>query len=58
MAEIVNLRRARKARARDAAAAEAAANRAAHGLTVAQKRAAQIEAERLARMLDGAERER
>ena len=32
MAEIVNLRRARKARARDAKAAEADANRTKHGI--------------------------
>ena len=57
MAEIVNLRRARKARARDAARAEAATNRVAHGLTLAEKRAAKAEAERLRATLDGAKRE-
>ncbi|MBM3588116.1 MAG: DUF4169 family protein [Alphaproteobacteria bacterium] len=37
MAEIVNLKRARKAKARDAAAANAAENRATHGQTKAER---------------------
>ena len=57
MAEIVNLRRARKARARDAAEVTAAANRAAHGRTRAEREAAALEAERQTRALDNARRE-
>jgi hypothetical protein len=58
MAEVVNLRRARKAKARAAAEVEAAANRALHGRTGAEKRAHAAEAERRERGLDGAKRER
>ncbi len=57
MAEIVNLRAARKAKARGTAEAKAAANRAAFGRTKAEKDAAGREAERQARALDGAKRE-
>lgn len=46
MSEIINLRRARKAKARSAAEAEAAANRTRFGRTKAEK--AQGEAERAA----------
>jgi len=57
MAEIVNLRLARKAKARAGDAAKAEANRARHGTTLAERRIARDEAERLARTLDGARRE-
>jgi hypothetical protein len=57
MAEIVNLRTARKAKARAQAAATAEQNRALHGRTLAQKAAERAEAERAARTLDGARRE-
>jgi hypothetical protein len=57
MAEVINLRRARKARARDAAADAATVNRAAFGRTKAERDAAAVEAERQARLLDGAKRE-
>lgn len=54
MAEIVNLRQARKARKRASNAAEAQANRARHGATKAERLKAQYEAERLSRTVDGA----
>lgn len=54
MAEIVNLRMARKARERREREAAAAANRAAHGRTTGERRAAEAERERLARTVDGA----
>ena len=54
MGEVINLRRARKARARVDAATTAAANRAAFGRTKAERAAATAEADRNARMLDGA----
>lgn len=57
MAEIVNLRMARKAKARSADKAEAAANRAQHGRTKAEKSASQAEIARIDRTLDGAKRE-
>ena len=57
MGEVVNLRRARKARDRAEAEGAAAANRAAFGRTRAQKEADAREAERQARLLDGARRE-
>jgi hypothetical protein len=57
MAEIINLRRARKARDRDAATAQAEANRAKFGRTRAERdAAAQVQA-RLDRSLDGAKRD-
>ena len=58
MAEIVNLRLARKARARAAKEATASANRAAFGRTKAEKNAAKIDAARAASLLDGAKRDR
>lgn len=58
MAEIVNLRMARKARSRAARTAEADANRAAHGRTRAERELARAERERLARTVDAALRER
>lgn len=57
MAEIVNLRMARKAQQRAAAARAAAANRAKFGQTRAERDGHQAEAERAARTLDGAKRE-
>lgn len=57
MAEIINLRTARKARARKEAVARADANRVAFGRTKEEKRAAKAEADRLAALLDGARRE-
>ncbi|WP_156678936.1 DUF4169 family protein [Sphingomonas profundi] len=54
MGEIINLRRARKARARDRAVDTAAANRALHGRTKAERTAAEIERRRQAALLDGA----
>lgn len=53
MAEIVNLRSARKRRQREDAEAEAAANRVRHGLPKAARAVAGIETERAARDLDG-----
>jgi hypothetical protein len=57
MAEIVNLRLARKARQRADAGKRAAANRAQHGETKGEKTRRRAEAERLARTVDGARRE-
>ena len=54
MAEIVNLRRVKKARAREDSAAEAAANRAKHGRTAAQRASEDRQAARQDRVLDGA----
>ncbi len=53
MAEIINLRRARKARRRAGAEQLAAANRAKFGRTKAQKASDRHEAERRAAQLDG-----
>ena len=58
MGEIVNLRRARKARTREAAAAEADANRLRHGRTAPEKAAEAALARRLDRVLDGARLDR
>lgn len=57
MAEIINLRMARKAMARATQAADADANRARFGRTKAEKMRDRIEAERAARILDGARRD-
>ncbi len=57
MAEIVNLRRARKAKVRATAQTTAAANRAAFGRTKAEKTAATTEIARHDRTLDGAKRD-
>jgi len=57
MAEIINLRRARKARDRAASEAEAEANRLSHGRSKAEKQATRAERERLERTLDGAKRD-
>ncbi len=53
MAEIVNLRRARKQRARCQAAEEAAQNRARFGEPPAARNARQAEEDRRAALLDG-----
>ena len=57
MAEIVNLRLARKARARAAATTEAAANRARFGRSKGEKLIEADEARRAAKLLDQAKRE-
>jgi len=57
MAEIVNLRMARKAKARSEAEKQAQANRALHGQTKGARRTAQADADRAARLLDGHRRE-
>jgi hypothetical protein len=57
VAEIINLRRARKAKARATAETTAAANRAAFGRTRAEKQAAAADTDRRDRALDGAKRE-
>jgi hypothetical protein len=57
VAEVVNLRLARKARARAASEATAAANRAAFGRSKAEKAVSKAEAARRAQVLDGAKRE-
>ena len=57
MAKVVNLNRARKAKARQDQKTQAERNRSVHGRTKAEKRAAQVERDRLARTVDGARRE-
>lgn len=57
MAEIVNLRHARKQRDRAAREATAAVNRAAHGRTKAERSAEALEDARRESLLDGAKRE-
>lgn len=57
MAEIVNLRLARKAKARATKETIATANRAAFGRTKAEKQADRAAVTRLDRQLDGAKRE-
>ena len=57
MAEIVNLRRARKAKDRTAKTRAAAENRAAFGRAKPDKAAAAAESDRAARALDGARRD-
>jgi hypothetical protein len=52
-AEIVNLRRARKAAARDAEARDAAVNRARHGESKAVRQATRARADLDSRRLDG-----
>ena len=58
MAEIINLRQARKTKARAQAKTAADANRRAHGRTKAEKTAQQDEQARVRKLLDGALRER
>ena len=57
MAEIINLRTARKARARAGKEAAASVNRRSFGQTKDEKRVAREEQARLDRTLDGAKRE-
>ena len=57
MAEPINLNKARKARARSEAAAQAARNRVTHGLTKAQKAAAEAERRKAAERLEAHKRE-
>lgn len=57
MAEIINLRQARKAIKRKEDAALATANRAKFGRTKAERLAQSSEQERTARLLDGARRD-
>ncbi len=54
MAEIINLRMARKARDRRDHEAEAAANRALHGRTRGERRQTEDECQRLNRAVEGA----
>lgn len=56
MAEIINLRLARKARARSDAEVAAAENRARFGQTKASKQVRALDDARAARQLDGAKR--
>ncbi|SEN39770.1 protein of unknown function [Sphingomonas gellani] len=58
MAEVVNLRRARKAKARVEAEGVAAANRAAFGRSKGERQGTAAEVARLDRTLDDARRER
>lgn len=58
MAEIVNLRMARKVRARAADKAQAEANRAKHGRSKAERKLTEAEATRLTRTVEGARREK
>ena len=58
MAEVINLRLARKAKARTEKQREAEANRAAHGESKAARLARKAEGARNARVLDGAKLER
>ncbi|ANP47241.1 DUF4169 family protein [Candidatus Viadribacter manganicus] len=53
MAEIVNLRRARKQKARTEAETEAAANRLAHGQSKASRKLTKAQQEAAKRNLDG-----
>lgn len=57
MADLINLRNARKARARAASETKAAANRALYGQTKAEKQAARAEKSRQQKALDAAKRE-
>ena len=57
MAEIINLRRARKGKAREEASAKAAENRARFGKTKAERVKEAVEAERATKALDGHKRE-
>lgn len=58
MAELINLRLARKAKARADARQVAATNRAKHGLSKAERTRQKIDADRDARTFDGARREK
>lgn len=58
MAEVINLRLARKARTRSKAADQAAANRALHGQTRAERQRQQTEAARTVSRLDAHQRDK
>jgi hypothetical protein len=58
MAEIVNLRRARKAKARTEREKQSEANRAAFGRTRVEKEGSAAERERAARVIDAHRRDR
>lgn len=58
MAEIINLRLARKARNRGKAEQNATENRALHGRTGAERQHRQAEAERAARQFDAHQRDK
>ncbi|TNE39244.1 MAG: DUF4169 family protein [Sphingomonadales bacterium] len=58
MGDVVNLRQARKWRDRRVAEGRAAENRARYGMTKAEKTRARDEADRLARQVEGARRDR
>ncbi|WP_408586234.1 DUF4169 family protein [Novosphingobium sp.] len=57
MAEVINLRLARKAKARAGDKAQAAANRAKFGRTAGERTLEEAERARAARLLDGARRD-
>lgn len=57
MAEVINLRLARKARERTRAADLAASQRARHGRTRTERQRDEAEAERLSRAVEGARRD-
>lgn len=57
MAEVINLRLARKAKARAEASKAAEVSRAKHGLTKAERKRAKAEAERAEREFSGKKRE-
>ena len=57
MGEVINLNRARKARDKAEAKTQATNKRAAHGRTKAERKAADIERERVERLLDQSKRE-
>ena len=57
MGEIVNLRKARKAKARTEAAATAAENRARYGRTTAERERDRLAEEQARRRLDGAKQD-
>ncbi len=57
MAEIVNLKHARKMKAREAAEAKAAENRAKYGQTKAERARVAAEKAKLRAVIDGAEKE-
>lgn len=58
MADIINLRQARKAKQRVEAERQAEANRAKHGRSKADKRLAETARQRLDAVVEGARRER
>ncbi|MBL8551100.1 MAG: DUF4169 family protein [Hyphomonadaceae bacterium] len=57
MAEIINLRQARKQRARAEAQKDAASNRAAHGRSKAERNLTDAQADKAAKDLDGHKRD-